>query len=790
VGSGPWLWARAELRRGWWSLAVAAVLVALSSAAVLAGVAGARRASAAVDRYVAAAEIPEVRMFRQAALDGELRGRLEADPRVEALIELQVILATPTSLRPGEQGATLVGGSDYWGDVTAPRLISGRYPSGADEIALSENARERTGLRVGERVDLHLLPLKTLERCDVGGCDPTPTGKVTISGVVRMQEDLEPHPNTELLFLADRPFMEARGGDTIVPGHITDVDLVAGADVDGFVAELSTLVTDGNVNTAAVDVAGARHAGDLQRDALLIGAAVVAAAGLLIIVQAFGRHLSRRSGDPAVLSAMGMSYWQRTVAGWIPGAAGGVAGALLSIPLAIAASPLFPLRTPRRADPAVGFHADVLVLVAGVTAVAIISSAAALFAAAMWSRLVPATGQLPPVSAAARLANALRLPPSAAMGMRFALEPGRGSRRTPVIPALAGAVTALTVIVGALVLSSSLDGLLESPDRFGAPWDFQLSGVDDSGEVTDAVASDARIAAAALLLPGELNVVSADGVPTQVVAIGLQQLKGSIDPVALEGRAPLDDDELLVGSDTLAALGIDIGDRVVVSGPRGTQRMIVVGRGIVPIVGGISTGIGIVGDFARLSSLGAGELIAEVDADGTLVGRTRTPADIESLRADLEESRIGLETPSRQPDVTVLDEVRTVPKLVVAFTAALGGLAVLHALVVTGRRRRRDLAVLRALGCRPRQVGDVICWQGGVFALCSVAVGVPLGLIVGRVVWRSVAINTDVLPVVDVPWPVIVGIAVAAIAGAAAVLAIGPAAAATRRRPGPELWAE
>jgi ABC-type lipoprotein release transport system permease subunit len=317
-----------------------------------------------------------------------------------------------------------------------------------------------------------------------------------------------------------------------------------------------------------------------------------------------------------------------------------------------------------------------------------------------------------------------------------------------------------------------------------------LSGVDDSGEVTDAVASDARIAAAALLLPGELNVVSADGVPTQVVAIGLQQLKGSIDPVALEGRAPLDDDELLVGSDTLAALGIDIGDRVVVSGPRGTQRMIVVGRGIVPIVGGISTGIGIVGDFARLSSLGAGELIAEVDADGTLVGRTRTPADIESLRADLEESRIGLETPSRQPDVTVLDEVRTVPKLVVAFTAALGGLAVLHALVVTGRRRRRDLAVLRALGCRPRQVGDVICWQGGVFALCSVAVGVPLGLIVGRVVWRSVAINTDVLPVVDVPWPVIVGIAVAAIAGAAAVLAIGPAAAATRRRPGPELWAE
>ena len=163
---GPWLWARAELRRGWSSLAVAAVLVALSGAAVLAGVAGARRASAAIDRYVAAAEVPEVRMFRQAALDGELRGRLEADPRVEALIELQVILATPTSLRPG-QGATLVGGSDYWGDVTAPRLISGRYPSGADEIALSEQAQRAhrfAGRRAGRSASAPVEDARAVRR--------------------------------------------------------------------------------------------------------------------------------------------------------------------------------------------------------------------------------------------------------------------------------------------------------------------------------------------------------------------------------------------------------------------------------------------------------------------------------------------------------------------------------------------------------------------------------------------------------------------------------------------------
>ena len=67
----------------------------------------------------------------------------------------------------------------------------------------------------------------------------------------------------------------------------------------------------------------------------------------------------------ATLLAIGMPTGQRTLAGFLPGALGSVFGAGLAIPIAIALSPLFPLRVARRADPDVGLHADWPVLVAG-----------------------------------------------------------------------------------------------------------------------------------------------------------------------------------------------------------------------------------------------------------------------------------------------------------------------------------------------------------------------------------------------------------------------------------------
>ena len=209
--------------------------------------------------------------------------------------------------------------------------------------------------------------------------------------------------------------------------------------------------------------------------ALLIGTAIAAVAGLLIAGQGFGRFLSRRSSDAATLAALGMPSGQRTIAGWMPGLAAAALGAVLAIPIAIALSPLFPLRAARRADPDVGINVDLQVLIVG---------ALIIFRDRRWCR-APVGHTLEPhrarsdgadtaVSVVTQMAVRLRLRPEPTMGSGSALQRGRGARRTPVLPALAGSVAAIAVVVGALVLAASLDGLLTSPARYGAPSDIQV----------------------------------------------------------------------------------------------------------------------------------------------------------------------------------------------------------------------------------------------------------------------------------------------------------------------------
>jgi ABC-type antimicrobial peptide transport system permease subunit len=85
--------------------------------------------------------------------------------------------------------------------------------------------------------------------------------------------------------------------------------------------------------------------------------------------------------------------------------------------------------------------------------------------------------------------------------------------------------------------------------------------------------------------------------------------------------------------------------------------------------------------------------------------------------------------------------------------------AVGHAVATAVRRRRRDLAVLRALGVTRWESRAIVLIQGTVLAIVGLALGVPLGLALGRTLWRSVADTTPVeyLPPVAVWALVLVG---------------------------------
>jgi ABC-type lipoprotein release transport system permease subunit len=95
-----------------------------------------------------------------------------------------------------------------------------------------------------------------------------------------------------------------------------------------------------------------------------------------------------------------------------------------------------------------------------------------------------------------------------------------------------------------------------------------------------------------------------------------------------------------------------------------------------------------------------------------------------------------------------LKEVEQLPILLGAFLALLAVGAIGHALATAVRRRSHDFAVLRALGMTQRQCRWVVGTQASVLALAGLAFGVPLGLAVGRSVWRIVA---DYTPIAYVP---------------------------------------
>jgi ABC-type antimicrobial peptide transport system permease subunit len=88
--------------------------------------------------------------------------------------------------------------------------------------------------------------------------------------------------------------------------------------------------------------------------------------------------------------------------------------------------------------------------------------------------------------------------------------------------------------------------------------------------------------------------------------------------------------------------------------------------------------------------------------------------------------------------------------------------AVGHAVATAVRRRSHDLAVLRAAGMTPWQCRGVVVTQATVLAIVGLVFGIPLGLALGRTVWRVVADYTPIQYVAPL--------------AAIALLLVGPAA--------------
>jgi ABC-type antimicrobial peptide transport system permease subunit len=129
------------------------------------------------------------------------------------------------------------------------------------------------------------------------------------------------------------------------------------------------------------------------------------------------------------------------------------------------------------------------------------------------------------------------------------------------------------------------------------------------------------------------------------------------------------------------------------------------------------------------------------------------------------------------------------PLLFAAALSLFGAATLLHLLLVSVARRHVEAGLLKALGFVRRQVAAAVCWQATTVALAGIAVGVPVGVAAGRVLWRVFATNFGVVPV-DVVEPVLIAALVAGVVAVANLLAAVPALLAARSQPARLLRAE
>jgi ABC-type lipoprotein release transport system permease subunit len=235
----------------------------------------------------------------------------------------------------------------------------------------------------------------------------------------------------------------------------------------------------------------------------------------------------------------------------------------------------------------------------------------------------------------------------------------------------------------------------------------------------------------------------------------------------LEGRLQQTAEEIALGTAMLDAAGAQIGSLVTLAGERGDDvDLKVVGTVVLP-AGEDTAGVSSVVTRDGL------ERLRRSDGYSDVFVRFADGADPEAALADLPEGRdvFFAEQPT---SVKNLVPVRSTPRALAMFLAVLALAAAGHGLATAVRRRRRDLAVLRALGFRRNQVSVVIASHATVIALVGAAVGIPLGAVLGRLVLTEFAAGARVVPAPATP----IAVFGACVLGAVVlvnVIALGPA---------------
>ena len=374
--------------------------------------------------------------------------------------------------------------------------------------------------------------------------------------------------------------------------------------------------------------------------------------------------------------------------------------------------------------------------------------------------------------------------PAAVVGARMATEPGRGRTAVPVRATLVGVTATVVGLVAIATFQHSVVRTTTVPARFGVPADYTVEVArDDLGAMVDDLEDWPELTAVGVPFSTSLTV---DGTFTYGFAI--EELRGEFPPPLLSGRAPDRPDELAAGPSLLRQLDLEIGDRVTVSGDSGDPLdFLLVGTALAPTVQSDDYAGQVWMTADGLRRVAPDPEIMEVSlryAPGTDRADLARRLDAAYPAGVTDESP----PPVPGPLVTLRDTDGLVRALGVFLTFLMLALTA-NALLAGVRNRAPDLAILRSLGFSSRQTNRSIVWMSTTTVGLGLTVGIPLGLVLGAVVWRRVAGSLDIGRDMAAPWWFLAVLTVAMLI-AAAVLALIPARRAARLRPVEVLRAE
>jgi ABC-type lipoprotein release transport system permease subunit len=807
-----WMRVRAELRTRWVAWLAIALVAGVGSGIVVGLMAGARRTESAYPRFVRAEHTSDVLVAGRSSfgLIGSVDlAQVERLPQVASTARGSVSLFFAGMLSDGRD----IGPADVFpvaaadtrlGDAVEKwKMLAGRRadPTKAMEATASFVLAQRLHLHVGDTMRLRFVLANSFPRVAVlllsqfgarlaaaPGSDATsiqaladgPDVTVQIVGIEASPAEFPPLGADLSPALHLTPAWYRLYSGEVVSSPLDYVRLHHAGDLPAFARALERLAPGqpvGFIASRPNQSAKVQRTIDLEATALRLLAALTFVALVFIVGQTLLRQAYVERRDDTALRALGMERLQLVLVGIARAVVIAVAAGVVAVVVAVVASPLMPIGLARTAELHHGIDVDVLVI--GLGFAATVFGIAAIGALAAWRATQPvrsssAPGRTPWI---ARVLAGRPLRPSTSVGIRFALDPGRGPTAVPVWTGILGVALAVVMLTGAWTFRTSLRHLVATPALYGWNWDAKTGAPalpDIGGVLVPAFEQNPGIRA---FSAGTVVQVQIGG--GRVDALALDQERGTVGPTLLEGRRPRTPGEVALGTNTLDGLGRSVGDDVtVVLGSR-SERMHVVGRAVFPEYGDA----GELGTGALVTYKGIQRLLPDAHRNVFLLRfapSANRGAEFARLRAAL--APVPTRTSGRPPDLEDLANLASLPAVLTVVLAALGAATLVHTLVTSVRRRRRDLAVLKTLGFRRRQVSFVVAWQTTTLVVLALAIGVPLGTAVGRWAWTAYSDHLGAVASSQVPpLPILLAVPIALLF-ANAVAAV-PAWLAARTRP-------